>query len=61
VPAERLPTVQADIEHHQQFEKLADRYAEITEEMTRLQDADPELKKKPRPSKAINSRKPRRS
>ncbi|MGO8699498.1 MAG: DUF6788 family protein [Limisphaerales bacterium] len=61
VPAERLPTVQADIQHHQQFQKLADRYAEITEEMTRLQDADPELKKKPSPSKPTNSRKPRRS
>lgn len=45
VPADRVPTVQADIQRHQQFQRLAERYAEITEEMTHLQDADPELKK----------------
>ena len=61
VPAERLPTLQADIQHHQQFQELAERYAQITEEMTRLQDADPELKKKPKLSKPTNFRKPRRS
>lgn len=54
VPLERLPTVQADIRYHQEFQKLADRYAEITEEMTHLQDADPELKKTPHlPSRSV--------
>jgi len=61
VPLDRLPTVQADIQHHQEFQKLADRYAEITEEMTHLQDADPELKKKSSPTKPISSKKPKRS
>jgi hypothetical protein len=46
VPLERLPTVQADILRHEEFKKLADRYAQITEEMGRLQDAQPEIKKK---------------
>ena len=48
VPADRVPTVKADIQRHQQFQKLAERYAEITEEMTHVQDADPELKKNSR-------------
>lgn len=61
VPLVRLPTVQADILRHQEFQKLADRYAEITEEMTHLQDADPELKKKSSPTKPISSKKPERS
>lgn len=61
VPLERLPTVQADIRHHQEFQKLADRYAEITEEMTHLQDADPELKKNSPPTKPISSKKPKHS
>ncbi|MDA1275780.1 MAG: hypothetical protein O2960_17310 [Verrucomicrobia bacterium] len=61
VPLDRLPGVKADIERHQEFQKLADRYAEITEEMTRLQDADPELKKNSSPTKPISSRKPKHS
>ncbi len=61
VPRVRLATVQADIRHHEQFEHLAQRYAEITETMTRLEDAQPELKKKPPPSKPISSRKRKRS
>lgn len=48
VPGDRVPTVQADIQRHQEFQKLAERYAEVTEEMTHLQDADPELKKNSR-------------
>jgi hypothetical protein len=61
VPAERLSTVQADIQNHEHFLELADRFAEITETMTGLQDADPELKKKPRPSKTTGSKKQRPS
>lgn len=61
VPLDRLSGVKADIERHQEFQKLADRYAEITEEMTRLQDADPELKKNSSPTKPISSRKPKHS
>jgi hypothetical protein len=61
VPLDRLPTIQADIQRHQEFQKLADRYAEITEEMTHLQDADPELKKNSSATKPTSSRKPRRS
>jgi hypothetical protein len=61
VTKDRLPMVQADIRCHEQFQQLAGRYAEITEEMTRLQDAQPELKKKPTPSKPISSRKRRPS
>src|SRR5258708_31252378 len=57
VSAERLSTVQADIQNHEHFLELAERFAEITETMTSLQDADPELKKKPRPSKTISSKK----
>ena len=53
--------IQADIQGHEQFQKLADRYAQVTEEMTRLLDAQPELKKKPSTSKPTSSRKPRRS
>jgi len=48
VPLDHLPTVPADIQRHQEFQRLADRYAEITEEMTHLQDSDPELKKNSR-------------
>lgn len=61
VPAERLSTVQADIKNHEHFLELADRFAEITETMTSMQDADPTLKKKPKPSKTINSKKQRLS
>ena len=59
VPRNRLVLVQADIQRHEQFQKLADRYAEVTEQMTRLLDAQPELKKKASTSKPTNSRKPR--
>ena len=55
VPAERLPIIQADIQRHEQFQRLAERYAEITEEMTALQDTEAGLKKKPR-FKPTNSR-----
>jgi hypothetical protein len=61
VPRDRLVLVQADIQRHEQFQKLADRYAEVTEQMTRLLDTQPELKKKPSTSKPTSSRKPRRS
>jgi hypothetical protein len=61
VPLVRLPMVQADIKGHEDFQQLAERYAQITEEMTHLQDADPDFKKKRFPSKPISSRKPRRS
>jgi hypothetical protein len=61
VPRDRLPVVQADIKGHEEFQQLARRYVQITEEMTRMQDADPELKKKPSLSKPISSRKPKRS
>lgn len=61
VPQGRLALVQADIQRHEQFEKLADRYAEVTEQMTHWLDAQPELKKKPSTSKTTSSRKPRRS
>ena len=61
VPRVRLALVQADIQRHEQFEKLADRYAEVTEQMTHWLDAQPELKKKPSTSKTTSSRKPRRS
>jgi hypothetical protein len=61
VPRDRLPVVQADIKGHEEFQQLAGRYVQITEEMTRLQDAEPELKKKPSPSKPISSRKRKRS
>ena len=61
VPPDRLATVQADIRRHEEFQQLAQRYAEITQEMTRLQDAKPELKKKRPLSKPISFRKRRRS
>jgi hypothetical protein len=61
VPADRLAVVQADIRRHEEFQQLAQRYAEITEEMTRLEDARPELKKKPLPFKPTSSRRRRRS
>jgi hypothetical protein len=61
VPAERLETVQADIRNHEHFLELAARFAEVTETMTGLQDADPALKKKTRPSKMISSQKQRPS
>ena len=61
VPAERLSTVQADIQNHERFLELADRFAEITETMTGMQDADPTFKKKPGPSKTISSKKQRPS
>ena len=61
VPAERVPALQADIQNHAQFLTLAERFAELTEAMTRLQDAHPELKKKPRPFKTTSSKKPRPS
>ena len=61
VPLVRLPVVQADINAHEEFQRLAGRYAQVTEEMTHLQDTDPDFKKKPSPSKPISSRKPRRS
>jgi hypothetical protein len=48
VPQERLPTVQEDIRRHQDFQRLAERYAEVTEKLTHLQDADSELKKNAR-------------
>jgi hypothetical protein len=57
VPRDHLAVVQADIHRHEQFQQLAGRYAEITEALTRLEDAQPELKKKPRPSRPISSRK----
>lgn len=61
VPRDRLPAVQADIKGHEEFQQLARRYVQITEEMTRWQDADPELKKKPSPFKPTSSRKRKRS
>jgi hypothetical protein len=61
VPRDRLPAVQADIKGHEEFQQLARRYVQITEEMTRWQDADPELKKKPSPFKPTRSRKRKRS
>ena len=61
VSRERLATVQADIRRHEQFQQLADSYAEITEKMTRWEDTRPELKKKPQPSKPISFRKPKLS
>lgn len=61
VPAARLPAVQADIQRHEQFLKLADHYAELTEAMTHLQDATPELKKKPMPSRTMSFRRPKPS
>jgi hypothetical protein len=61
VPQGRLASVQADIRRHEQFQQLAERYAELTEEMTRLEDALPESKKKPPLSKPISSRRRRRS
>ena len=61
VPRDRVALVQSDIHRHEQFQQLADRYAEVTEQMTRLLDTQPELKKKPSTSKPTNSRKPRRS
>ena len=56
VPRDRLATVQADIRHHEEFQQLAQHYAELTENMTRLEDAQPELKKKLPPSKPISFR-----
>lgn len=61
VPAERLDTLRADIQNHERFQELAEDYARMTEEMARLQDADPALKKKPRHSRATSSRKPKPS
>ena len=61
VSKERLETVRADIQNHEQFQKLAQDYARITEEMARLQDADPELKKKLNPSEMTSSKKPKPS
>ena len=61
VPADRLALVQADIRRHEEFQQLAQRYAEITEQMTRLEDAQPDSKKKPPPFKPISSRRRRRS
>ena len=61
VPRDRLAAVQADIRRHEEFQQLAQRYAEITEQMTRLEDARPDSKKKPPPFKPISSRKRRRS
>lgn len=61
VPAGRLSAVRDDIQKHEQFLALADRYAQLTEEMARLQDADPELKKKPPTSSPTSSGKPRPS
>ena len=61
VPAARVPIVQADIANHTRFEGLAERFAQVTEELTRLQDGDPELKKNARISKTTNSRKPKPS
>jgi hypothetical protein len=61
VPADRLPTIQADIQRHELFLKLADRYAELTEAMTHLQNTNPALKKKPKPSRPMSSKRPRPS
>jgi hypothetical protein len=60
VPADRLALVQADIRRHEEFQQLAQRYADLTEQMTRLEDAQPDSKKKPPPSKPINSRRRKR-
>jgi hypothetical protein len=60
VPADRLAVVQADIRRHEEFQQLVERYAQITEEMTHLEDVRPELKKKPSPCKPISSRRRRR-
>ena len=61
VPAGRLAVVQADIRRHEEFQQLAQRYAEITEQMTGLEDARPDSKKKPPPFKPISSRRRKRS
>ena len=61
VPAERVPLIQSDIDNHLRFETLADRFAQATEELTRLRDGDPGSKKNARTSKPTNSRKPRHS
>ena len=61
VPADRLPLVQSDIRSHEQFQQLADRYAEITEQMARLEDSDPDSKKKPTSSRPISIKRPKRS
>ena len=61
IPAARVPLVQQDIANHVRFEALADRYAQATEELTRLQDGDRESKKNAKPSRTINSKRPRPS
>jgi hypothetical protein len=61
VPADQLALVQADIRRHEEFQQLAQRYAEITGQMTRLEDAQPDSKKKPPPFKPISSRRRKRS
>ena len=61
VAAERVPLVQRDIDNHVRFEALADRYAQVTEELTGLRDGDPDSKKNARFSRPTSSRKPRPS
>jgi hypothetical protein len=61
VPAAQAPLIQKDIDGHIRFEELAGQYAQVTEELTRLQDEDPESKKKSKPSNKAGSRKPKPS
>ena len=48
-------------DNHVRFEALAGQYAQATEELTRLRDADRDSQKNARNSKPTSSRKPRPS
>jgi hypothetical protein len=57
VPLEEVPRIQENIDNHIRFQKLADQYAQVTEELTRLEQGHPDSKKNFKRSNPTTSRK----
>lgn len=61
IPADRAPLIQKDIDNHIRFQELSDQYARLTEELTGLQEDNPDSKKNATRSRPTSSRKRRPS
>lgn len=61
IPADRAPIIQRDIDNHIRFQELSGQYARLTEELTGLQEDEPDAKKNAATSRPTSSRKRRPS
>jgi len=60
VPAAQAAQVQQDVDNYRRFQALAEEYVTVSDQLTRLEDEDPDSKKNssPRRSPPPSSRKP---